>query len=82
MGKEIGAVISVIVGLPLLVRSLSWSVASAISPSAESIEKGVELVADAAVPWWLGVMEWLAALPFAGLLILGFVLFLKWTKAV
>lgn len=82
MGKEIGVMIGVVVGLPLLIRSLSWSVGYAISPSPENIEKGVELIADAAVPWWLGVMESLAALPLAGLLIFGFILFLRWAKVV
>ena len=82
MGEKIGAIISIIVGLPLLMKSLSWSVGYTISPSAESIGKGAELIADAGVPWWLGVIGWLAALPLAGLLILGFVLFLKWTGEV
>ncbi len=82
MGEKIGAIISVIVGLPLLMKFLFWSVGYTISPSAESIGKGAELIADAAVPWWLGVIGWLAALPLAGLLILGFILFLKWTREV
>ena len=82
MGKEIGAIISVIVGLPLLTKFMFWIVSSTISSSTESIQKGVELIAGSAVPWWLGVMEWLAALPLAGLLILGFILFLKWTGEV
>lgn len=78
MGKEIGAIISVIVGLPLLTKFLFWSVGYTISPSAESIGKGAELIADAAIPWWLGVIEWLVALPLAGLLVFGFILFLRW----
>ena len=82
MGERVGAIISLIVGLPLLMRFLFWSVGYAISPSAESIGKGAELIADAAIPWWLGVIGWLAALPVAGLLILGFILLLKWTGEV
>lgn len=82
MGKEIGAMVSVIVGLPLLTKFMFWIVSSTINPSTESIQKGVELIVGSAVPWWLGIMEWLAALPLAGLLILGFILFLKWTGEV
>ena len=82
MGKEIGAIVSVIVGLPLLTKFMFWIVSSTINPSTESIQKGVEPIVGSAVPWWLGIMEWLAALPLAGLLILGFILFLKWTGEV
>jgi hypothetical protein len=78
MGQKIGAIITVIVGLPLLMKFLFWSIGYSISPSTEGIGKGAELIADAAIPWWLGVIEWLAALPLAGLLVLGFILFLKW----
>ena len=82
MGGKIGAIISLIVGLPLLMKFLFWSVGYTINPATESIGKGTELIADAGVPWWLGVTGWLAALPLAGLLILGFILFLKWTGEV
>lgn len=78
MGKRVGAIISVIVGLPLLMNLIFWSIGYTINPSADSIGKGAELIADAAIPWWLGVIEWLAALPLAGLLVFGFILFLKW----
>lgn len=82
MGKEIDAIVSVIVGLPLLTKFMFWIVSSTINPSTESIQKDVELIVGSAVPWWLGIMEWLAALPLAGLLILVFILFLKWTGEV
>jgi hypothetical protein len=82
MGAKIGVIISFIVGLPLLLMFLFWSVGYIISPSAESIGKGAELIANAAVPWWLDVLGWLATLPLAGLLVLGFILFLIWIRAV
>jgi len=79
MGATIGTIISFIVGLPLLLTFLFWSASSIISPSAESIGKGAELVAYAAVPWWIDVLGWLAPFPF---LVLGFILFLIWIKAI
>lgn len=79
MGKKIGGIISLIFGLPFLAKFVVCSFGSVMSPSTESIGKSAELIADAAIPWWIGVVEWLAALPLAGLLIIGFILFLKWT---
>lgn len=80
--KGIGQLVALIFGLLLIAKSIVWMLGSVINPSPEAIEKGGELIADAAVPWWIGVMGWLEALPFAGFLILGFILFLVWSGAV
>lgn len=82
MGKQIGAILSFVVGILLLLKFAFWSLGYILSPSPEGIQHGTELIGEAAIPWWIGVMDWLAVLPLAGLLILGFILFLKWTGQV
>ena len=66
--------------LPFSIRVLSWTIVSTTDPSPENIEKGTELIAESAVPWWIGIIEWLASLPglIAAVLIIVFIIFLKW----
>jgi hypothetical protein len=66
--------------VPLLFQTVIWSVSSVVNPSPENIQKGGELIAEAAVPWWVGIMEWMAGLggTVAAVLIIGFIFFLKW----
>jgi len=81
-GKQIGAIIGLIVAIPLLLSLLSWTIQNANDPgNSENLQEGTEIIADAAIPWWLGIFEWLAGLPgiIGALLIIGFVFFLKWT---
>ncbi|NMX21926.1 hypothetical protein C5S30_05750 [ANME-1 cluster archaeon GoMg4] len=79
--KEIAILIVFLVFmLPLLIKCLSWAIISITNPSPENIEKGAELIAESAIPWWIGVIEWLASLPsiIAAVLIIVFIYFLKW----
>jgi len=78
--KEIAIlIIFVVFTLPFLLKLLSWTFVSTTNPSSESIEKGGELIAEAAVPWWIGVIEWLSSLQGIGaILIVGFIFFLRW----
>ena len=68
--------------LPLLIKFLFWAIISITNPSPENIEKGAELIAESAIPWWIGVIEWLASLPLssiiAAVLIIVCIYFLKW----
>ena len=80
-GKQIGAIIGLIVAIPLLISLASWSIKNAKDPgNPDNLNEGVEIIADSAIPWWLGIFEWLAGLPgiIAAILIIGFVIFLKW----
>ena len=80
--KEIAILaVFVIFGLPTLIGLLFWTVQVTSDPgNPEHLEEGVEMVAESAIPWWLGIFEWLAGLPsiIGAFLIIGFIFFLKW----
>jgi hypothetical protein len=52
------------------------------NPLPENSEKGAELIVESAIPWWIGVIEWLASLRgiIAVILIIVFIYFLKWIE--
>ena len=80
-GKQVGAIIGLIVAIPLLINLLSWTIKNTNdSGNPENLEEGVEIIADSAIPWCLGIFEWLAELPgiITAILIMGFIRFLKW----
>jgi hypothetical protein len=66
-------------GLPLLIKFFFF-INSMNNPGPENIEKGIEIIAETSIPWWIGIMNWLASIPgMAGaILIILFVWFLKW----
>lgn len=66
--------------LPGLIHIISFSFSSLSASPEEIAEEGAEIIAEQAVPWWVGVMEWFAQLPnqIASVLLLGFVFFLIW----
>jgi len=69
-----------IFGLPTLIRLLDFSVKSVAEPgNLDNIAEGTTLIAESAVPWWIGVLSWLAGLRTVGAIsIIGFMLFLQW----
>ncbi|MBP2030668.1 hypothetical protein J2755_001616 [Methanohalophilus levihalophilus] len=78
-------IVFVFFALPFLIKVAIFALKSAIQPEQADIATGVELVAESAIPWWLGPLEWLAGLPgeiagfsIAGVAIILFFLFLKW----
>lgn len=80
-GKDVGALIGLVLGLPTLIALFIWSAHMASNPGDPSqAAEGAEILAKSAVPWWVGVFQWLAGLPgiIGAILIIGFVLFLKW----
>lgn len=80
-GKQVGAIITLIVAIPTLFALMSWSSKVARDPGNVShIEEGVKIAIDDAIPWWLGLLQWLAGLPgiIGAALIIGLILFLKW----
>ena len=80
-GKQVGLIIGLIFLIPTLIGLFIWSVNLSNDPTnTNNLEDGAELMVDIAVPWWLGIFEWIGSLPslIATFLIIGFVLFLKW----
>lgn len=68
----------IIFGLPLLLTILFWTMDSLNNPNLNNIEEGVRLTEKVAIPWWMGVIEWLIGLPGLIGAIFIFVFFLKW----
>ncbi len=80
-GKKVGAIITAILMVPLLISLIVWNFNISKDPGkSENIEKGAEITADSVIPWWIGIFEWLAGLPgiIGAVLIIGFIFFLKW----
>lgn len=72
-------IIFVLFTLPFLIKFIAWTIISTTNPSPENIGKGAEFIAESAIPWWIGVIEWLANLKDIGaILIVGFIFFLIW----
>ena len=79
--KEIAILaVFIIFILPLLIKMAFWSVTMNSNSPEENTEQATELITDAAIPWWLGIFEWLAGLPgiIGAGLIIGLIYFLKW----
>jgi hypothetical protein len=80
--KEIAIlVVFVIFVVPVLGGLLLWTTKVTNDPgNPDNLEEGAEIIAEAAVPWWLGIFEWFAGLPgiIGAVLIIGLVIFLKW----
>ena len=79
--KEIAVGIIVLaVVLPGFISIISLSLKAPTSTTEEIAEEGVEIIADQAIPWWIGVIQWLAGLPgiIGACFIIGFIFFLKW----
>ena len=78
--KIIYAVISLAVGLPLVFGVLFFSLNAATTHTA-NLTAASNLIVDAAIPWWVGILQSLAAIPVVGgPLALAFILFLKWSR--
>ncbi|MBW6442749.1 hypothetical protein K0A97_03150 [Patescibacteria group bacterium] len=76
-GKQVGAVIALIVMIPALL----WIIRISFNPNnPEVLEQGVEVIANSAVPWWTNLLTWFAGLPgiIGAGLIIGLIFFLKW----
>jgi hypothetical protein len=79
MKEEILSIIVLACMLPFIISIVQ----TAIDPSPENIEETTEEGIMQTIPWWVGVMEWLASLPekIAGWAIIGFIFFLVWLGA-
>jgi len=79
-GKQVGVIITLILLVPTLISLMIWTNHISKDPTnPKNIEEGVNMAVNDAIPWWLGIFEWLAGLGTIGVfLIIGFVFFLKW----
>ena len=73
-------IIFIIVGIPSIINLVSFTIKSTTDTPEKVTEEGAELIVEEAVPWWIGIIQWLANLPsiLAAFLILGFIFFLRW----
>lgn len=79
--KEIAIlVVFLIFVLPLLIKILFWSATMNNNSPENNTEQVAEIMTEAAIPWWLGIFEWLAGLPgiIGAVLIIALIFFLKW----
>jgi hypothetical protein len=76
----IALVIFVFVVLPSFINLLSFTINSITSPPEKVAGDGAKLIAEEVIPWWVGIIQWLASLPslFAASFIVGFIFFLRW----
>lgn len=80
-GKQVGAIITLIFLIPTLVGLMIWSHNLSKNPEdPNNLEQGANLIANNAVPWWIGILEWLAGLPgiIGASLVIAFIFFLRW----
>lgn len=62
-----------------LIDFARWAIAFMTNPSPENIDKGIEFIAESAIPWWIQPIEWLSGLGEIGeYLIVAFLFFLTW----
>lgn len=66
--------------LPLLIKILFWSATMNNNSPEKNTEQAAEIMTEAAIPWWLGIFEWLAGLPglIGAILVIALIFFLKW----
>ena len=70
-----------ILAIPLLVGLVIWAFSALANPgSPEVIEQGGELIAQAAVPWWISVLEFLVSVPGIGSIVAVVFLFILFSR--
>lgn len=61
------AFIEVLFGIPFIIGVGVWIIQVLFNPtSPQVIEKGGQLIAQAAIPWWVTVLQFLTSLPGIG----------------
>ena len=60
--KKIAAIFSI----PVIVGMIVWVLSYAVNPSPDKIEQTGQLIVQAAIPWWVSVIQFLAALGTLG----------------
>jgi hypothetical protein len=70
--KTIGLILSI----PLLAQIAVWGCSTSLNPSPENIAQAGELMAQAVVPWWLPIINFLASWGTFGAILVVILLFL------
>lgn len=71
-------IVILLITLPLLFNFSLWAIVSITNPSPDNIDKGVELIVESAIPWWIKIINWLSSFELiGGYLIIGFLFVLN-----
>jgi hypothetical protein len=60
----------------LLISVIGWALSMSVNASPVNIAKAGDLIAQAAVPWWISAIQWLAPLGLLGTLVMLLIVFL------
>ena len=66
--------IAAIFSIPIIVGTIVWVLSYAVNPSLDKIEQAGQMIAQAAIPWWVSVIQFLA--PLGALGAIGIIAFL------
>jgi hypothetical protein len=69
---RVGAKISLLL---TIIGFACWALSYVANPSPEKIDQSGQIIAQAAIPWWIPVIQWL--LPFGILGIIGIIVLLR-----
>jgi hypothetical protein len=63
-------IIAFIFSVPTIIGTAVWSLSYLINPSPEKIGQAGQLIAQAAIPWWVPVIQFLAPLGILGAILI------------
>ena len=69
MRKIIG-IIGGIFSLITIVSFMIWMLKTMVNPTPENVSQGGELIAQAAIPWWITAIQYLAPLGLIGAILI------------
>jgi hypothetical protein len=58
--------IAAILSIPTIAGFIWWALSYSVNPSPDKIDQAGQLIAQAAIPWWVSVIQFLAPLGFIG----------------
>jgi hypothetical protein len=65
--EEISGALQTILAIPFVVAFLAWAIQCISNPgSTQTIQKAGDLIAQAAVPWWIPILQFLTSVPVVG----------------
>lgn len=79
--KKLGTIILLIVSIPLMINIIKFSLHIDSGNPEEITKEGVELIEQATIPFWVGIVDWLDTKgTFGALIIVGLLVALKKMK--
>lgn len=72
-------IIAAIFSIPIIAGTIVWVLSYAVSPSLDKIDQAGQLITQAAIPWWVSVIQFLASLGALGAI--GIIVFLLLASA-